>query len=86
MYKDIEPIIENTIMQEMINEEGKTVSYRILPAEGYKLHAKSRDEIVVDENGNETGEVIKGYTTGLVTAFANYDFDKNEREIYAVKS
>ena len=85
MYKDIEPIIENTTMQEFINKDGKLVGYTILPADGYKLHEKSRDEIVVDENGNETGEVIKGYTTGLVTAFANYDFIKNPREIYAVE-
>ena len=85
MYKDIETLIENTIMKERINERGETVSYTILPCEGYKLHEKSRDEIVVDENCNETGEIIKGYTSGLVTTLANYDFEENPREIYAVK-
>ena len=85
MYKDIETLIENTIMQERVNEKGETVSYTILPTNGYKLHEKSRDEIVVDEYGNETGEIIKGYTSGLVTVLANYDFEKNIREIYAVK-
>ena len=85
MYKYIETLIENTIMQERVNEKGETVSYTILPTNGYKLHEKSRDEIVVDEYGNETGEIIKGYTSGLVTVLANYDFEKNIREIYAVK-
>ena len=72
-------------MKERINERGETVSYTILPCDGYKLHEKSRDEIVADEYGNETGEIIKGYTSGLVTVLANYDFEENPREIYAVK-
>ena len=83
MYKDVAAIIENTVMQERYNDEGKLVNYIIKPKEGYLLHEKSRDEIVVDENGNETGEVKKGYTKGIVTVLANYDFNKNEREIYA---
>ena len=85
MYRDIETLIENTIMQERVNENGDVVNYTILPCNGYKLHEKSRDEIVTDEYGNETGEVIKGYTSGLVTVLANYDFKENTREIYAVK-
>ena len=85
MYKDITPIIENTIMQERYNDNGEMVNYIISPKEGYLLHEKSRDEIVTDENGNETGEIKKGYTSGIVTVLANYDFEKNEREIYAVK-
>lgn len=85
MYRDIETLIENTIMQERVNENGDVINYTILPCEGYKLHEKSRDEIVTDEYGNETGEIIKGYTSGLVTVLANYDFEKNIREIYAVK-
>ena len=85
MYRDIETLIENTIMQERVNENGDVVNYTILPCDGYKLHEKSRDEIVTDEYGNETGEVIKGYTSGLVTVLANYDFKENIREIYAVK-
>ena len=85
MYKDTEPIIENTVMQERYDENGKMINYVISPKEGYKLHEKSHDEIVVDENGEETGEIKKGYTNGIVTAFADYDFKKNPREIYAVK-
>lgn len=85
MYRDIETKIENTIMQERVNENGDVVNYTIFPCVGYKLHEKSRDEIVTDEYGNETGEIIKGYTSGLVTVLANYDFKENIREIYAVK-
>lgn len=85
MYRDIETLIENTIMRERVNENGDVINYTILPCDGYKLHEKSRDEIVTDEYGNETGEVIKGYTSGLVTVLANYDFKENTREIYAVK-
>jgi len=85
MYKDIETLIDNTVMQKRVNEKGKTVNYTILPVKGYLLHEKSRDEAIFDENGNETGEIKLGYTSGIVTVLANYDFEKNEREIYAVK-
>lgn len=75
-------MIENAIIEEMIINNNRV--YKIYPEQGYKLHEKSRDELCVDENGNETGEIKLGYTTGVVTAMANYDFDKNPREIYAV--
>ena len=76
-------IIENVIVEEITINNNK--AYKIRPEEGYKLHEKSRDEVVTDENGNETGEIKKGFTTGVVTAGINYDFEKNEREIYAEK-
>lgn len=85
MYKEITPIIENTVMQERYNDSGDLINYIISPIEGYLLHEKSRDEIVTDEEGNETGDVKKGYTSGIVTVLANYDFKANPREIYAVK-
>ena len=85
MYKDIESIIKNTVMKERYNENGEKVNYIILPAQGYLLHEKSRDEAIFEENGVDTGKIKKGYTSGIVTVLANYDFDKNEREIYAVK-
>ena len=85
MYKDIESIIENTVMKERYNESGEKVNYIISPKEGLLLHEKSRDEAIFDENGNDTGEIKQGYTSGIVTVLANYDFEKNEREIYAVK-
>ena len=85
MYKDIETLIENTTMKERYNDNNELINYVISPNEGYVLHENSRDEIVLDENGNETGDVKKGYTSGIVTVLANYDFEKNPREIYAVK-
>ena len=84
MYKEIEPLIENTLC-EAREKDGKIISYLIRPSEGYKLHEISLDEIVVDESGNETGEIKKGFTTSYVTCGANYDFEKNEREIYATE-
>lgn len=84
MYKEIEPLIENTLC-EAREKDGKVVSYLIRPAGGYKLHEKTLDEIVIDEEGNETGEIKKGYTMAYVTCGVNYDFEKNESEIYAVR-
>lgn len=75
-------MIENARIEE-VRENGILKSYKIYPLERYKLHEKSRDEEVFDEEGNPTGEIRKGYTKGVVTAMANYDFIKNEREIYA---
>ena len=84
MYKDIETLIENTKMQERYNDNNELINYVISPVEGYVLHEKSRDEIILDENGNETSEIKLGYTSGIVTVLANYDFKENPREIYAV--
>ena len=39
--------------------------------------------VIDEETGIETGEVKKGFTTSYITAGADYDFEKNEREIYA---
>lgn len=77
-------MIKNVVIEEKIINSKKI--YKIYPEKGYKLHEKSRDEIAVDENGNETGEVLLGYTEGVITASADYDFAKNEREIYAVQA
>ncbi len=85
MYKDTESIIKNTVIKERFSESGEKVNYIISPQKGYLLHEKSRDEAIFDENGVDTGEIKKGYTSGIVTVLANYDFEKNEREIYAVK-
>lgn len=86
MYKDIEPKIENTIFEGMIDTNGELMSYRISPAEGYKLHEITLDEEVFDEETLEpTGGIKLGFTKAYTTAGVNYDFDKNERQIYAVK-
>ena len=81
MYKEIEPLIENTVCVAR-EKDGEFVSYRIKPADSYKLHEITLDEKAVDEYGNETGEIILGFTKAYVTAGADYDFLKNEREIY----
>lgn len=84
MYKPIESKIENTIF-EAREKDGKIISYRISPIEGYKLHEVTLDEPIFDEETmQETGEVKLGFTTAYVTAGGNYDFVKNERQIYAV--
>lgn len=85
MYKDIETKFANSTMKERYNENNTFINYVVSPMEGYVLHEKSRDEIILDENGNETGEIKLGYTSGIVTVLANYDFEKNSREIYTVK-
>ena len=86
MYKEIEPKIKNTVFEARIDENGETISYRISPAEGYKLHEITLDEEVVDEEPLEsTGEITIGFTKSYITAGADYDFEKNEREIYAVR-
>lgn len=86
MYKNIEPLVNNTIC-EAREIDGKVMSYRISPVKGYKLHEITLDEIVVDEEtGAETGEIKKGFTVSYITAGADYDFVKNERQIYSVRS
>ena len=86
MYKKIEPLLENTVC-EARETDGKVLSYRIRPSGGYKLHEVTLDAKVIDEEtGIETGEVKKGFTTSYITAGADYDFEKNEREIYAVEN
>lgn len=76
MYKKINPLIKNTICEER-EIDGKVMSYRIRPEKGYKLH-----EITLDGKNDETGEIILGFTNAYVTTGAEYDFLKNEREIY----
>lgn len=82
MYKSIEPLIDNTICE--VRDFGRTVSYCIRPAEGYKLHEKGLDMPIFDEEGNETGKIQCGYTTAFTTVGASYDWQKNERKIYAI--
>lgn len=83
MYKEIKPLIDNTLCESR-EIDGKVISYRIRPAEGYKLHEVTLDETVFDEDGNETGETKLGYTESYVTASVDYDFKTNERQIYAI--
>lgn len=83
MYKEIEAKLDNTIF-EAREENGEILSYRIRPAEGYKLHEVTLDEEVCDETTLEpTGKIKLGYTKSYVTTSGRYDFEKNDRKIYA---
>ena len=79
MYK----LIDNIIC-EAKEIDGVIVYYKARPAEGYKLHEKGLDMPLFDEKGNETGKIQCGYTTVFTTVGANYDWQKNERKIYAI--
>ena len=84
MFKQTESKLKNTIF-EALEMNGEILSYRIRPEEGYKLHEITLDEPVFDEETmQETGKKKLGFTKAYTTAFANYDFEKNPREIYAV--
>lgn len=82
MFKKVRTKITHAKTETYTDENGNVLWYRISPNEGYKLHEITLDEPVIDENGNETGEIKKGFTMSYVTAGADYDFEKNEREIY----
>jgi hypothetical protein len=78
IYEDLIPsLIENTNMQKMLLNDVLR-SYIITPVDGYVLHDKAWDMPVVDENGNETGEVILGYQTYRASCGFNYDFSTTE--------
>lgn len=85
MYKRIKTKIQHATFEARTDENGEIISYRISPNEGYKLHEITLDEIVLDEYGNETGEIKQGFTTSYITAGVDYDFETNERQIYVVE-
>lgn len=85
MYKRVKTKIEHATFEARTDTDGNIISYRISPNEGYKLHEVTLDEIVIDAEGNETGEIKQGFTTSYITAGADYDFVKNERQIYVVE-
>lgn len=84
-YEDVNPsLIENTTMQKVLRD-GVHSTYYIAPADGYVLHDKTYDTIVIDPvTGEETDEVILGYRTSTASCAASYDFTANPREFYAV--
>lgn len=82
-FKEITPSpIENTTVKKAILN-GVFSSYRISAKEGYKLHDNTLDDFELDENGNETDNIILGYSEGTKSCGANYDWDENPREFYA---
>lgn len=84
MYKRIKTKIEHTTFEARTDDNGNILSFRISPNEGYKLHEVTLDEIVTDESGNETSEIKQGFTKSYITAGANYDFVKNDRQIFSI--
>lgn len=80
----METLIENTTMQKFINSSGRHTQYIITPNSGYVLHDSRLDTPVFDENMEETGEVILGYTEGNVSVSVSYDFTANPYNLYAV--
>ena len=85
-YIEIKPTpIENaTVKQSVYNDE--LSAFYITANEGYVLHDNTLDEPELDEiTHEETGEVILGYSESTKTCGANYDWDENPREFYAVQ-
>lgn len=82
MYKPIESLTDNTLC-EAREKDGKVVSYRISPAEGYKLHHKTYD-MPITENGIKTNKIKRGYTTRFITMGVNYNWETNPKQIYAI--
>ena len=71
--------IPNTTIEELKNDSGETVLYKLTPNEGYLLHNKSNDYTEPDaETGEET--LHFGFSSAPSTVPADYDFD-NTAEI-----
>ena len=52
---------------------------------GYILHDNQFDMPVIDKNTFEpTEEIILGYTRAVISVGCNYNFEANQRELYAV--
>lgn len=85
-HVDVTPVYENTTMKAYYNSSNVLRAYYIAPIEGYVLHYKELDQPELDENLNETGNILKGYIPypSSMTVGYNYDFEANPREIYAV--
>jgi hypothetical protein len=84
MYKETHAKLDNTVFEVRLDKEGKVLSYRIHPANGYRLHENTLDSPIIDEETHQnTGGIKLGFTNSYVTTGADYDFEKNERQIYA---
>ena len=81
---NVTPYFENTTMQVYYNSNNVLTAYYIYPCEGYVLHNNAYDEIVLDEFGNETDEVMQRFTTSFTTVLANYNFEENPDNIFAI--
>lgn len=85
-YVETEARYENTTMREIQNDKGILTGYDIAPIDGYVLHNTAFDDYEYDHETLERGELIsKGYSPSSCSVEAEYDFDANPYEIYAVK-
>lgn len=80
----VEARIPNTRMEAYYNTSNVLRTYFIYPLEGYALHDNAYDEPIRDEEGNETGEVKQRFTTSFTTVLANYNFEENPDNIFAI--
>lgn len=75
------PIESATVVKAFVN--GIHRQYEITPVDGYVLHNNVRDWI--ECNGETHEEILRcGYSAGMSSCPANYDFNENPNELYAV--
>lgn len=80
----VEARIPNTRMEAYYNASNVLRKYYIYPIEGYALHDNAYDEPILDANDEPTGEIKQMFTTAYTTVVANYDFNANPDNIFAV--
>ena len=79
----VNPVYDNTTMEQYIDGEGVARVYFIAPVEGYVLHDNRKDYYVLDETTQEEILVL-GYGKNSVSVPVTYDFTANSYNIYAV--
>ena len=86
IYEEVIPTpIENVTVKKAFNN-GVHRTYTLKANEGYVLHDNTLDAQGYDEETGEfTDEIILGYSEGTKTCGANYDWDENPREFYAIR-
>lgn len=64
---------------------GRFLGWNVTADPGYVLHEITHDmEVLDEETGLPTGEIILGFTRATIFVGYNYDFETNARQIYAV--
>lgn len=76
-------LFPNTTATERYDGE-RFLGWRVSANPGYVMHEITHDMPEIDEEtGEETGNIILGYTRAAVFVGYNYDFENNPRQIYA---
>lgn len=85
-YIETEARYENTTMREIRNNANALTGYDISPVNDYVLHNITFDNYEYDEITHERTKLVnKGYSPSSCSVEADYDFDANPKEIYAIK-